>query len=77
MNKCPACNSDDLNYIEIYDNVTTRIVRSADKKTLYFVESSGGDILTTRYHCDSCKRTFIEQEDGTVKVWEKGNGYEL
>jgi acyl-CoA thioesterase FadM len=72
IDKCPACNSDDINYVEIYNNAMTRIVRSGDKKQLYFVESSGGDLLTSRYVCDYCKRAFVEDEiDGTVKVLEK------
>jgi len=69
--KCPSCNSDEMNYVEIYDSSTTRIVRSADKKTLYFVESAGGDLLTSRYNCDGCHRAFVEDEDGNIKVLEK------
>lgn len=74
ISNCPACHAtaDRINYIEIYNNAMTRIVRSADKKTLHFVESSGGDLVTTRYYCDKCLRSFVEQEDGSVKVLEKG-----
>jgi transposase-like protein len=76
VKKCPACNSKDINYIEIYNNSIIRIVRSGDKKELYFVESSQGDLLSSRYHCDSCKRSFVEQDDDTVKVIER-DGYDL